>query len=72
DINLHCMATILGNILGILLLIFGIIFAIRIGSYILNFDYDAPLIKTEIEITFDHEEMDKENSDGKNTDGMMG
>ena len=44
------MAAILGNILGIIILIFGIVFVVGMICYALNFDFDAPIFR--IDITF--------------------
>ena len=43
---------IIGNILGIIILILGIILVVGIIRYAVKFDFDAPLFKTEI--TFFH------------------
>lgn len=47
---------ILGHIFGIIVLIFGIILLVRIIRYAVNFDFDAPLFKTDITISYKKED----------------
>ena len=42
---------ILGHILGIIVLILGIVLVVGIIRCAINFDFDAPLFKTEITIS---------------------
>lgn len=42
--------TVLGHILGIAIVIFGIILIVGLIHYALTFDFDAPIFKTEIKI----------------------
>lgn len=42
---------ILGHILGIIVLILGIVLVVGIVRCAINFDFDAPLFKTEITIS---------------------
>lgn len=43
--------TILGHILGIIILVLGIILVVGIIRFALKFDFDAPIFKTEITIS---------------------
>ena len=43
--------TILGHILGIIILVLGIILVVGIIRCALKFDFDAPIFKTEITIS---------------------
>ena len=49
---------VLGHILGIVILILGIMLVVGIISYVVKFDFDAPLFKTDITVT-DKQEKDK-------------
>ncbi len=50
---------VLGQILGIAIVILGIILLVGITRYALKFDFDAPLFKTEITITTKSTKSDK-------------
>ena len=54
------MAYLIGQILGIIILIFGIILVIGIIRYVSNFDYDAPFFKIDITISTKSENEKKE------------
>ena len=57
--------TILGTTLGIIIVIFGVIVTIALIRWAIKFDFDEPLFKTEITITFKSksEEEDREDED---------
>lgn len=49
---------IIGNILGIIILILGIILVVGIIRYAVKFDFDAPLFKTEITLSDKRKDRD--------------
>lgn len=52
------MAILLGHILGIVILILGIVLVVGIIRYVVKFDFDAPLFKTEITISDKRKDRD--------------
>lgn len=49
---------VLGQILGVIIIIFGIVLVVGILRYASKFDFDAPLFKTEITITTKHDKSE--------------
>lgn len=49
---------VIGNILGIIILILGIVLVVGIIRYAVKFDFDAPLFKTEITLSDKRKDRD--------------
>lgn len=59
---------VLGHILGIIIVIFGVILLIGMIHYVLNFDFDAPIFKIDIKISNKTESGDSDKTEIETSD----